>query len=368
MQRCGTTLLEKLLCNHPQVSVLSQPFPFLFLEAKRSFLRRFGRGGDQFPLGNLFLEDAYTEAEFTRYLLDYCIDNRILKDLFAGMSSYSGQYTRFDKSRLDSLIPRFSAGDLMTTLSHLYRELAHKSGAERFGGKETICEEFLPYLLGREYKCLVILRDPRDMLASLNYGRGLDHGGRLKPTLFNLRNWRKSVAYALHLQGRSGFAWIRYENLVLNPIESLNKTTEMLEVAPFARDFFAEGLRDQNGRIWNGNSSHCAQNGITDTSVGAYKSWLPADVVSYTEAVCYPELRALGYSLSLEWRDVPRIISSFEEPYEITRPELREYFADRTRIGEELQRTEFLSSSGSAPVGYFLFEDLIPVLREAVFK
>ncbi len=368
MQRCGTTLLEKLLCNHPQVSVLSQPLPFLFLEAKRSFLQRIGRGQDQFPLGDLFLENAYTEAEFTRYLLDYCIDGQTLKNLFAAMESYSGQQTRFDELKLNSLIDRFSAAELLPTLSRLYREFAHKSGAERFGGKETICEEFLPYFLRRGCKCLMILRDPRDMLASLNYGRGLEYGGRLKPTLSNLRNWRKSVAYALHLQGRSGFTWIRYEDLVLKPIECLSKATEMLEVAPFTRNFFAGGVKDQSGRIWEGNSSHVPHNGITHSSAGTYKSLLPAALVSYTEAVCYPELRALGYSLSIEWPQVPQIIASFEEPYEIERTGLREHFMDRTRAAEELKRVEFLSSSGPAPVSYFLFEDVIPKLREAVFK
>lgn len=368
MQRSGTTLLEKLLCNHPQVSILSQPFPFLFLEAKRSFLQRIGRGEDQFPLGDLFLEDDYTDEDFARYLLDYRIDGQTLADLFAAMASYSGQYTRFDKSKVDSLIDRFLAADFMATLSELYREFAHKPEAGKFGGKETICEEFLPYLLGKGCTCLVVLRDPRDMLASLNHGRGLQYSGRLKPTLFNLRNWRKSVAYALHLEDRSGFAWIRYEDLVSNPIEYLNKATETLSLAPFDRDFFVEGIRDQDGRIWKGNSSHFDQGGITHTSVGAYKSLLPASVISYTEAVCYPELRALGYSLSIDWHEVPRIITSFEEPYEIERTGLRERFMDRTRIAEELQRVEFLSSSGAAPFGYFLFEDLMPVLREAVFE
>lgn len=368
MQRCGTTLLEKLLCNRPEVSVLSQPLPYLFLEAKRSFLQRLGRGEDQFPLGDLFLEEDYTEADFARYLLDYRIEGQTLTDLFAAMANYSGQYTRFDKSKVDYLIDRFRPVDLMTTLSQLYREFAHKPGASKFGGKETICEEFLPYLLGRGCKCLVILRDPRDMLASLNYGRGLEYGGRSKPTLFNLRNWRKSVAYALHLADRSGFVWIRYEDLVSNPIECLNKVAETLKLAPFDPAFLVEGIRDQNGRIWQGNSSHFDQNGITETSVGAYKSLLPSAAVCYTEAVCYPELRALGYSVSIEWRDAPQIISSFDEPYEIQRTQLREHFMDRARVVEELQRVELLSSSGSAPVGYFLFEDVIPVLREAVFK
>jgi len=65
---------------------------------------------------------------------------------------------------------------------------------------------------------------------------------------------------------------------------------------------------------------------------------------------------------------VAQIIASFEESNEIGRRDLREHFMDRARIAEEIQCLEFLSSSGSAPIGYFLFEDVIPVLREAVFN
>jgi Sulfotransferase family len=45
MQRSGTTLLEKLLHAHPELSVLSQPFPLLFVEVKRAFLESIGPSG-----------------------------------------------------------------------------------------------------------------------------------------------------------------------------------------------------------------------------------------------------------------------------------------------------------------------------------
>jgi hypothetical protein len=56
MQRCGTTLLDKLLSAHSQISILSQPFPLLFIEAKPSFLQQPSKDGAEYPLGNLFLE------------------------------------------------------------------------------------------------------------------------------------------------------------------------------------------------------------------------------------------------------------------------------------------------------------------------
>src|SRR4029079_18454141 len=101
--------------------------------AKRSFLQRIGRAEDQFPLGDLFLEEEYRDEDFARYLLDYRIDGQTLAHLFAAMASYSGQYTRFDKSKVDSLIGRFLAADFMTTLSELYREFAHRPDAGKFG-------------------------------------------------------------------------------------------------------------------------------------------------------------------------------------------------------------------------------------------
>lgn len=368
MQRCGTTLLEKLLASHPQLSVLSQPSPLLFIEAKRSFLRQIGRDDNFYPLGDLFLETGYVESDFTRFLSEYSFDNQTLRFLFETMSNYSGQYTRFDKARLTSLFDRLGSANLITVLTALYREFSHNPRATTFGGKESICEEFLPYLLENGCLCVVILRDPRDMLTSLNYGQGQQHGGRFKPTLFNLRNWRKSVAYALHLQDHPRFAWIHYEDLVLNPIESLNQVAPMLNVTRFERSLFAEGIRDQSGKIWTGNSSHFTQHGISNHSIGSYKSLLPPTVTAYAEAVCYPELNALGYPVSVHWNEVPGIITAFEEPYQIEREHLHNNFESPKRTEEELRRYDFLSNRGDAQASYFLFEELIPVLREAVRK
>src|SRR5687767_15311816 len=95
MPRSGTTLAEKLLSQHPAISLLSQPFPFLFLNAKRAFLTTIDRGGDPYPLGDLFAE-TYAVGDFTRHLLDRQIDAHTVNAVFAAMAGYSGQYTRFD--------------------------------------------------------------------------------------------------------------------------------------------------------------------------------------------------------------------------------------------------------------------------------
>ncbi|HYG65834.1 MAG TPA: sulfotransferase, partial [Thermoanaerobaculia bacterium] len=220
MQRSGTTLLDKLLAGHPRLSVLSQPFPLLFVEAKRSFLRTLGERDASYPLGDLFLETRYRPRDLAAHLAAQRLDGTALAPLFAVMESFSGQYTRFAPARTAEVLAGLEPGDLAAVAAQIYRALAHRPGAILTGGKETTCEELLPYLLDRGYRCLLVLRDPRDVLASLAHGEGRRHGGRLKPTLFNLRQWRKSVAFALHLEDHPGCLWLRYEDLAARPAET----------------------------------------------------------------------------------------------------------------------------------------------------
>jgi hypothetical protein len=368
-QRSGTTLLEKLLCNHTQVAILSQPFPYAFLEAKRAFLRSLGHE-DRYPLGPLFAERRYDLDDFEAYLGSYQPEAATLRRLFADMADYSGQYTKFEEAEVDAIVGGLEPGDFAATVAQLYRGLCGDAAAAQCGGKEIVCEEFLPYLLSRAVRCLLILRDPRDILVSLNYGKGRTFGGDLKPTLFNLRQFRKAVAYAAQLEGRAGFAWLRYEDLVAEPIDCLNQVAAVLAVEPFTEAVFADGVRDQSGEIWKGNSSHSVRSSISSASVGAFAEHLPPEVVRYAEAACYPELRLLGYECGIEWAEAAAIVSDFDEPYEIVRQGLQGYSTDPANVADELHRIELLSAPAAPAASearhYFLFEKAAERLRDAV--
>lgn len=320
MQRSGTTLLERML------GLLSQPFPLLFVEAKRDFLRSLGRES-RYPLGHLFLEDGYRQEDFDRHLAGFRIDRPRLERIFEEMEGFSGQYTRVDRS----IIPQDPPTGFAELVAGLYGALQAK------GGKETICEEFLPYLLDSGWQCVLILRDPRDVIASLNHGRGPEFGGRIKPTLFNIRNWRKSVAYALHLEGRPGFRWLRYEDLVADPR--------------------ALGFK---GEIqgWTGNSSHGERTGVSAESVGAWRRVLPETVSRLIEATCLPEMRLLGYPADA-------VLHGFEEPYEITREGVESDLANPANLEIEARRLELLPGPWAGRA-WFLFERAQARLREAM--
>lgn len=363
MQRSGTTLLEKLIALHPDASVLSQPFPLLFVEAKRDFLRGLGRTDTRYPLGHLFLEDGYRQEDFDRYLTEIRIDGARLEQIFEQMEGFSGQYTHFDRSAVKRVIPRLPPGDFAGLVAGLYRALSPEPELPVAGGKETICEEFLPHLLARGLRCVLILRDPRDIVASLNHGRGPEYGGRLKPTLFNIRNWRKSVAYALQLEGHPGFLWLRYENLVADPATALRRIAEGMGLAPFA----AGEIRDPSGRAWTGNSSHGERPGVSATSVGSYRQVLDPATTRFIEAACLPEMRLLRYSSSLDEEEAPGVLRDFEEPYEITREGLESDVASLANADLEVRRLELVAApADSATQPWFLFERAHTRLREGV--
>jgi hypothetical protein len=309
------------------------------------------------------METGYAPEDFCQFLRAFRPERAALAASFEAMRSYSGQSTRFPPERVDAALAQLQPGNFVETIAQLARLLGQEKSAAWFGAKETLCEEYLPCVLDHGGAGVVILRDPRDVLASLNHGRGEEFGGTAKPTLFNLRHWRKSVAFALHLQRHERFAWVRYEDVVLDPIRHLAAVTGRLGLDPFEEGTFDEGIRGQDGELWGGNSSHRVVRGVDVASVGTYADALPPEVVAFTEAVCYPEMKHLGYDIGLRPDRVPETIRRFRDPYDTAREELRVVYADADRTNEELARFNQLSEP--EPGSLFSFADVHALLRTA---
>jgi hypothetical protein len=355
--RSGTTLLEKLLSGQRHISILSQPFPLLFVEAKRAFLQTLGLEDERYPLGHLFLESRYQAAQLSSFLARWRTSSPELEALFSRMTAYSGQYTKFAPEHLrDALSTITAADDFAAVVSKLDRHLALSSGAEWFGSKETICEEFLPYLLDRGFRCAIILRDPRDVMASLNHGEGEAFGGSIRPTWFNVRSWRKSVALALSLEEHPRFQWCRYEELVHEPAATLTRLADGLAIGPIDEDGFTGELRDKSGAVWRGNSSHREHVGVTAASVGAFRGLLPASVSEAVEAACLPELQLLGYETAMTQSEAVRCIAGFAEPYAVRRDGgMERDFATEENSALEIERLErVMRPVGDESVRWFL--------------
>jgi hypothetical protein len=335
MQRSGTTLLERLLASQ-DISILSQPFPLLFVDAKRAFLASLGMTNERYPLGHLFLDARGGAVSLGGFLASWRTSREELKTLFDRMAAYSGQYTRFDRRILDRAFSQISSDDdFAAVVAKLNRFLAPDDRPVRwFGSKETLCEELMPYLLDRGFRCLIIVRDPRDVVASLNHGRGHDFGGELKPTLFNIRNWRKSVAFALATEGRPGLQWCRYEDLVADPVGVLSRVAAGLLPSGVDVDKLT-AFHDPD------NSSFVQHDGISRASIGRYRHVLPPEVTDVIEATCLPELRLLRYGTSMTTADARDAIADFVEPY-TTRPDTVCDAATPENAALEIERLEGL--------------------------
>jgi hypothetical protein len=363
MQRSGTTLLARLLDDMEQVSLLSQPFPLLFVEAKRAFLRSLG-SEDRYPLGHLFLESRYCAADFARFLKNWRTSSDALAEIFARMDAYSGQYTRFTPDQLSHAFANLpSDADFATVVGSLDRRLARHPDALGSGSKETVCEELVPHLLDRGFVCVIILRDPRDVIASLNHGRGQEFGGEVKPTLFNIRNWRKSVAVALAMEEHPLFHWCRYEDLVRDPSGETARLRQRIGLEP-AR--LTADLRDENGETWRGNSSHGERKGVSTSSVGVYERVLSTSAAMAIEAACLPELQLLGYETSLTRHEACDRISAFEDPYPNARDGMEADASTPENLELERWRLDrLIDPPGVDSVRWFLFERTHARLREA---
>lgn len=346
-QRSGTTLMDKLLGSRPDTSILSQPFPLLFVDAKRSFIREIDAAGERYPLGHLFLDRHAQIARFPEFLRQWRTSAAHLTSLFAAMADYSGQWTRFDDATLRAAFGRIEADDdFATVVAKLDHLLAPRSGASWFGSKETNCEEYAPALLDAGFRCLIVIRDPRDAIASLNHGRGAVHGGEIKPTLFNIRAWRKSVAFAIAMSGHRRFAWCRYEDVVSH--------------------VHLGELHDGGKSVWRGNSSYGERRGVDASSVGAYKTVLPPSTAAFIEATCLPELQFLGYQTTMRAQDAPAIVQSYAEPYADIRRGMENDEVSAANASLEIERLERVSRPTDAGgARWFLFEAVHARLRAA---
>jgi hypothetical protein len=317
-----------------------QPFPVFYFAAKERFFAQRGLTS-RYPLDHLFLEDRYEPEEFRSYLADLWFDEADLDALFDRLTAYGG-YT----PGTETLRHAVAAGtffDVHRRWNRAVAELTGAAGAAVVGNKEIFCEEYVPALLGDGASVVVILRDPRDLIASVHYRVRDNQTGDPRPVLFSLRAWRKSVAFALAHAGHLRFHWLRYEDLTAGLLPALGPIVGMAGLPPFAPDAFAAGIPLRDGSIWRSNSSFDSVVGVSAAGRGRYQKLLPEEVIRYVEAVCRPEMLAVGYPLEGDGQADEGLLRAFEEPS--PRVHFRfpaDYSRDPARVSRELERLEHL--------------------------
>ena len=359
--RSGTTLLDKLLSSPETSRVHSQPLPLLFSAIKQRFLQQKGQTRD-FPLNDMFLDNHYEQAPWQEFLAEHLISSDEFTLIHASMQGFSGQYTR--KEDVSGFLDRYPPLPLASFIP-AYLTWLEPGNWNLIGLKETWCEEYIPFLANNGFKCLLILRDPRDVITSLNHGEGRTFGGRPKPLLYNIRTWRKSVAVCLHMSAHPNFMSIRYEDLVTQPEDTMCRISAFLSLGDTIQAAATGGITDQKGRPWQSNSSHASSAEISSGSIGKYREHLPAPAKALIEALCQPELQVLDYPVNLPSDQARSVIADGALTEHLERPELASYLWSQQRSTEEVRRLELLYQGIYKP-GYFLFEKAFTQLRLAL--
>ena len=295
--RSGTTLVEKLVHALPGASVGPQPFPFLYYDAKRAFLRARGIEAGRYPLGHLFGEDRYRPEDLTAFLSDFRLTREALVASFAAMRGFRGWQLPAIADRARQVGEGVFA-EVFRALCDGLPSILGRDAGRLLGAKEVFCEEFAPYFLGEGISVVLVLRDVRDVLASLKFGQGGNYGDPGMPLLHIVRQWRKSVAFALEFGEAPGFLVVRYEKLVASVQRELNGLANALGCPPAAPGAAAD-LRDQDGRSWRGNSSFAPVRGVSSDPVGRFAGTLPATWLAAVESLCGPEMAAIGLEPSV---------------------------------------------------------------------
>jgi hypothetical protein len=365
--RSGTTLLEKLLHAHPDVCVASQPFPVLYAYVKSQFDA--GRGLQRrYPLSHRFLENGYSDSDFATYLDRQQLTDADLDAVFGELAHHvEGHWT----PEVLGTRPGIRPGTFLQVyrqLMHAVRDLFSKANARVLGSKEILVEEFVPYMLDKGLHVIIIIRDPRDMVASLNFSERDNATGRNRPALYSVRIWRKSVATAIAFEEHPRFRWLRYEDLVANPSAVMQELAAFLRLPSYPQAALSGPLRDQRGDHWEGNSSFRDQAGVAAGSVGQFGRVLPRSVTEMIETIAGPELALLGYAASRHDR---ANLARYSDPFGDVHARFpADYSADPQRLQDEIERLARLEWGSVLPddeaTRWFVYPQVYRRLRDAV--
>ena len=326
MLRTGTTLLDKLLNSHPGLTVASQPYFNLFLYVKEKYNKNNNYGG--MPLPAYLCEPSYLRENLADYLNSLKLSQKDISVLRKIIPKGNHRWSlAIDENRLKNLRPGLFFS-LLRTCMEIIEDVYGKPTSVYTGFKEVLCEEFIPCFLGKGYKCIIICRDPRSVISSLSSGRYEGYVGKKRPILMDIRNWRKSVAFAVSLTDHPGFLMIKYEDLVRFPDKELRKITDFLGLNPFDKEILENPIKNQDGSVWKGNSSFNEKKCIDSSSIEKWKQSLSQDEISLIEYCSMGEMAWLGYKF--ETCPEKTIIDSIYE--------------DRKRIRENYGKEHYLDS------------------------
>jgi len=359
MSRSGTTILNQCFNKFPLTQSFSQPLPLLYREAKSVFFKGIGHPETFYVLNNYFDESRYSLTDLVEFLDRWKVSPDLVRNLLAKMMGWSGQQTELRQEEL--LFPKEWLG-LTDTIEGLLSQMARQS-TNFLVTKEIHCEDFISTFLKRGWKVILIIRNPLDVITSIQYGRGIEYAGERRPTLFHVRNWRKSAHFAIHHLSNPSFRVVRYEDLVKDSRRELSQLAEFLCIR--YEEVLARCAFDRHESPRPGNSSFPSKskdtNFFSQIPIGRHKRLMSLEIREFVSSLCWPEMKFFGYTDSpLPKHYDPTI---FSETFSDIKTEFSPAFSSIDQADKERERLLAISR------GSFLAEEHERLfLNKAVFN
>lgn len=325
LYRSGTTLLQKIINNHDSCTVINHGTITFFTILKQILYEQKRLQFCKEPFCFRFRESKIdlNKIRFSGIHIEKLIDgftSDIENDLKLG-----GEKTRPDikwVQFLEDILKPGTASDVLKAICLSTNHAINKPNVTVVGLKELNLEEFAQPIidgLGQEnVRFIKIIRDPRAITASRNYGNMLKTkaGGKQHPLWFISKVWRTSIHYTWHNNANypDSATSIFYEELVKEPELTIRKIFKFIDI-PFTKDLLnLSSIKNENGKIWVPNSSY--QNRKSEFSTSSVKRWqtiLSKDEQHLIEALCYAEMVSCGYEMISNSDQRLATINTFQE-------------------------------------------------------
>ena len=266
--RSGTTLLSRILNNHPELDITYDSVHYM----------RFSY--DKFnPI-----------CEHQNY-------SKLVNEIHERVSKR--WKVNFDKDFVLYSIKNLKKIDY----SYIYNIIMSnflKITSTSWGEKTNMCWREIPHFLEMfpSGKTILIIRDPRDILISyknMTYEPGL----RYLDSIFACLDSFHYVNYLQKNASTKNFHLVKYEELVTNPDETIKKLTSFLEIDfdPLMLD--ASKFSDKWNNPWEGNSSFDKSiQSISNKTIGRWKDKISRVDLFFLEIILMEQMINFGYTPS----------------------------------------------------------------------
>jgi hypothetical protein len=313
MFRSGTTLLARMLHTHSKIIIGSDALAEFFKAVRNEIYYKNGvKINPAAPFESLFNYNNSTLIKLVEKS-DFNIKassvstTELIQKIRAASESYS---PLFSEKLAKTPISGNNYLEIFNKLLDVMRDSYYKPGIDVLGFKTVWAEQLQAAFLNTapNGKVIFIVRDPRAVVAS-NFVTSDHH----YPLEFLIRQWRKSIFYALLLakinqKYKERCFLIKYEDLIGSPKESVIQMLKFLNLNMEDALLDPSNFKDGKNERWVQNTSYSnPEQKFNKTSIEKWRQTLSSDVIKFIEYCCYPEMVKLGYNItSITGKDVGR--------------------------------------------------------------